>query len=75
LATIAVGTTPDGISSDGTHVWVVNQNDGTVTELNASTGALVNTFAVGVGPLGVSSDGTHAWASNSGEGTVSEILP
>ncbi len=32
---------PDGVASDGIHVWVANQGGNSVTELSASTGALV----------------------------------
>ena len=38
-STIGVGGSPDGVSSDGTHVWVANFHDNSVTELDASTGA------------------------------------
>jgi hypothetical protein len=60
------------ISSDGTHVWVANGND-TVTELDASTGAVVQTIDGVNGPDGVSSDGTDVWVANEYDGTVSEI--
>ena len=39
--TIPVGSDPFGVSSDGTHVWVANAGDGTVTELDAATGAVI----------------------------------
>ena len=64
---------PGSLSSDGTHVWVTNAGGGTVTELDASTGAVVQTIPVGTNPVGVSSDGTHVWVANDGSGTVSEI--
>jgi YVTN family beta-propeller protein len=65
------------ISSDGTHVWVANGND-TVTELDASTGAVVQTIDGVNGPDGVSSDGTDVWVANEGvnsegDNTVTEI--
>ncbi|HXQ43194.1 MAG TPA: hypothetical protein VN816_01025, partial [Acidimicrobiales bacterium] len=50
VQTIAVGSDPFGVSSDGTHVWVANNGGNTVTELDASTGAVVQTIAVGSGP-------------------------
>ena len=59
------GKRPRGVSSDGTHVWVANPGGDTVTELDASTGAVVQTTGVGYNPLGVSSDGTHVWVANS----------
>ncbi len=69
------------MSSDGTHVWVTNAVDGnaaagTVSEIDASTGTVVNTITVGSAgsyPPGVSSDGTHVWVANAAAGTVSEI--
>ena len=73
VQTIGVGTTPWGVSSDGTHVWVTNLNDDTVSELSASTGAVVQTIGVGTSPYDVSSDGTHVWVTNSLDNTVSEL--
>ena len=61
------------MSSDGTHVWVTNL-DNTVSEILASTGAVVNTIPVGMFPEGVSSDGTHVWVTNYQDNTVTEIL-
>jgi YVTN family beta-propeller protein len=60
------------VSSDGTHVWVANA-EGTVSEIEASSGTVIRTIHVGSDPSGVSSDGTHVWVANAGEGTVSEI--
>ncbi len=44
-----------------------------MTELNASTGAVVQTIGVGGLPYGVSSDGTHVWVANTGDNTVTEL--
>src|SRR5579863_8565983 len=56
---------PLGVSSDGTYVWVANQEASSVTEFSASTGALVQDISgakSGVTvPFGISSDGTHVW--------------
>ncbi len=73
LSTITVGSYPCGVSSDGTHVWVTNLADGTVTELDAATGAVISTITVGDQPYGVSSDGTHVWVTNDAVGTVTEL--
>ena len=64
---------PYGVSSDGTHVWVANTSDNTVTELNASDGSVVQTIPWAATPYGVSSDGTHVWVTNSYDNTVSEF--
>ena len=73
VQTINVGDSPNGVSSDGTHVWVTNSEDNTVTELEASTGAAVQTIGVGSEPNGVSSDGTHVWVANQNDSTVTEL--
>ena len=74
INTIPVGFGPVGVSSDGTHVWVTNADDPerTVSEIEASTGTVIDTIHLG-SPFAVSSDGTHVWVTNSSEGTVSEI--
>src|SRR5579875_4187367 len=59
---------PDGISSDGTHVWVTNDFAESVTELDAATGARVHviigsSYGLRI-PDSLSSDGTHAWVAN-----------
>jgi YVTN family beta-propeller protein len=65
------------VSSDGTHVWVTNDADSTVSELEAASGTVIRTIPVGAGPGGMSWDGTHVWVASDGpsgtEGTVSEI--
>ena len=70
---------PDAVSSDGTHVWVANlgslappqpRGGTTVTELSASTGALVKVLSGSRyrfdHPDAVSSDGRHVWVASFG---------
>jgi hypothetical protein len=69
---------PSGISSDGTHVWVANYYSPSVTELDASTGALVqvisgNTLAGFDYSNGISSDGTDVWVTDSFANSVAEL--
>jgi YVTN family beta-propeller protein len=77
--TISVGNDPLAVSSDGTHVWVVNFVGNTVTELDASSGAYADgslaasTISVGDGPQGISSDGTDVWVANYFGSTVTEL--
>jgi YVTN family beta-propeller protein len=61
------------VSSDGTHVWVTNEGGDTVSEIDASTGTVVNTIRVGSGPIGVSSDGSDVWVGNENGDTVTDI--
>jgi hypothetical protein len=88
VKTIKVDGSPQGVSSNGTHVWVASQGvvdvgntsnlAGMVSEIDVATGAVINTFTVGNNSVAVSSDGTHVWVANetvSGpDGSVSEIL-
>jgi hypothetical protein len=66
---------PEGVSSDGTHVWVAScGNDcmdyygASITELSASTGALVRVVDAQKGKLGapgpIVSDGHHVWVAD-----------
>ncbi len=73
INTIHVGEAPYGVSSDGTHVWVANETEDTVSEIDASSGKVIDTIDVGLGPFGVSSDGAHVWVTDAREDTVSEI--
>ena len=75
LGTFNVGNRPDGVAVDPTshYVWVVNNQDNTVTELS-STGSVLGTFTVGHGPDGVAVDPTShdVWVANF-SGTVTEL--
>ena len=42
-------------------------------QLDASTGAVVQTIGVGNQPSAVSSDGTHVWVGNLGDGTLTQL--
>ena len=58
------------------HCGAISRSRGpapSVLKLDASTGAVVQTFPVGLEPYGVSSDGTHVWVTNVEDNTVSEI--
>jgi hypothetical protein len=62
---------PGAVSSDGTDVWIADNIDNSVIELNASTGTLVRWLRAGKfqfsQPQGVSS---AVWAANSLNNTV-----
>jgi YVTN family beta-propeller protein len=73
INTTEVGAEPSSVSSDGTHVWVANGGEGTVSEIDASTATVIHTITVGKEPAGISSNGSTVWVANHGDGTVSEI--
>ena len=64
---------PQGIFSDGSHVWVANietesPGGNSVTELDASSGALAQVLSASSygfdEPDAISSDGTDVWVAN-----------
>ncbi len=73
IQTVTAGDGVNGVSSDGQDVWVTNFNDGTVTQLDATSGAYVRTISAGAGADGVASDGVHVWVTNYNANTVTEI--
>jgi hypothetical protein len=75
---------PVGITSDGAHVWVTNQDDGRwVVELNASNGSVIRTLPdlsvpgtdlmVEPFPGGIATDSTHVWVADYANNLVTEL--
>ncbi|GAA2790544.1 beta-propeller fold lactonase family protein [Mycolicibacterium pallens] len=80
VATIPVGTPGNfpvavAVSRDGSHVYVANSTDGSVSVVDASTDAVTGTIPVGAGPeqMAISPDGTRLYVTNGGSNTVSVI--
>ena len=63
------------ITPDGTHAYVANSGDSTVSVIDTATGMVSSTIPVGIGPFGVAftPDGTHAYVANYTDATVSVI--
>jgi len=72
------------IASDGSHVWVANDNDSneetnysSVTELDAATGALVKVLSKSRYQFSfadaIASDGTHVWVANDVADSLTEF--
>ena len=68
---------PYGVAFDGSHIWVANYGNDSVTELKASDGSFVQKLSSGSyvfnGPYGVAFDGSHIWVTNWGGKSVTEI--
>src|SRR5664279_3726464 len=60
-ARIPAGQNPIAAAFDGSHIWVANYTSGSVTELEASDGAIVGTFSAGANPIGLAFDGANLW--------------
>jgi hypothetical protein len=72
----------DGIAISGNDVWVTNTDarqltGNSITELNASTGAVVRVLNAAKyqfkGPWGIASGDNHLWVANAGGNSVTEI--
>src|SRR5688572_21757106 len=72
-ASFAVGNQPYWAAFDGSHIWVSNAGDGTVTKLRTSDGANLGTFSVGPDPRAVAFDGKNIWVANFGSNSVSKL--
>ena len=71
---------PNAIAAAGAHLWVANNGGNSVTELSASTGAVVKVLSgpsYGFnGPNAIAVGGGHVWVANfgnSGNSTVTEL--
>ena len=77
VATVTVGTSPDGVavSPDGSRVYVASSGRGTVSVIDTATDTVAGTVNVGTFPVGVavSPDGSRVYVANLGSGTVSVI--
>jgi YVTN family beta-propeller protein len=70
--TFGVGAAPLGICFDGTSIWVASFN-GTVTKLNASTGAV--TYGAGIESTAICFDGANIWVASYFINSVFKLNP
>ena len=61
------------IAFDGTHIWVTNTADNTVTKIRAIDSVTIGTYHTGSGPCALVFDGANMWVANSLSGNVSKI--
>jgi hypothetical protein len=68
---------PSALAFDGQHIWVVNNEGLSVTELNASDGSFVRNLSGGSynfnAPFSIAFDGQHIWISDLGTTSVTEV--
>jgi YVTN family beta-propeller protein len=73
LATVRVGSGPEGIAFDGTYMWVANRGSNTVSKVDTLNNTLVASYAVGSYPWGVVFQGGYIWVSNQNSNTVTKL--
>jgi YVTN family beta-propeller protein len=70
---VKVGLSPDGLAFGAGFLWAANRTDGTVSQINPDTHAVVQTIEVGLLPNEVTVTGNDVWVVNFGDGTVTRI--
>ena len=70
---IPVGRGPAGVTVGDKEVWVANQLDGTVSEVNPGAGTQVAVIPVGIGPSAIASGYGSVWVANATSDTLSRI--
>ncbi len=68
-----VGGNPGALATDGTHIWVTNKLDNTLTRLSATDCTNLGTFATGSGPADVIYGGGYIWVANRLDNTITKI--
>src|SRR5262249_55822345 len=72
---IPVGRGPAGVAVANGQVWVANQLDGTISEVNPAAGTVVATIDVGNGPAAIASGYGSVWVTNVTDNALSRIDP
>jgi streptogramin lyase len=61
----APGPKPEGLASDGVHLWVADFDTDRIYRMDTGTGDVVQSYrAPGTRPEGLAWDGTHLWAGS-----------
>jgi YVTN family beta-propeller protein len=71
---IRVGPGPGAVTVGGGRVWVANQLNGTVSEVNPASGSVVARIHVGNGPGALTYGFGSVWVANTTDSTVSRIV-
>jgi YVTN family beta-propeller protein len=72
---IPVGRGPAGVADENGQVWVANQLDGTISEVNPAAGTVVATIDVGNGPVAITSGYGSVWVTSVTDNVLSRIDP
>ncbi len=72
---IPVGRGPAGVAVGDDEIWVANELDGTVSEVNPRAGTVVATIQVGNGPEAIGFGFGSVWVANMTDSTLSRIAP
>jgi peptide/nickel transport system substrate-binding protein len=70
---IPVGRGPAGVAAGDGELWVANELDGTISEVNPGAGTVVATIRVGNGPGAIAFGYGSLWVGNVTDNTLSRI--
>lgn len=74
VASIKVGSRPEGIAFDGRSVWVANAADDTLSRIDAATNRVAGApLRVGDDPDGVAAAADTVFVASAGDGTTSSV--
>ena len=74
-AVVPLSAVPSSLAAGHGGVWVTNYEAGTVSRIDASTHAVVDTIPVGTVPTGIAVGAGNVWVANNTGQTVSRIDP
>jgi YVTN family beta-propeller protein len=72
---IPVGRGPAGVAAGDGEIWVANELDGTVSEVNPGAGKVVRTIPVGNGPAAIAFGFGSVWVGDQTDNALSRINP
>lgn len=75
IASIPVGTSPQGITTGAGSVWVANFGSDTLSRINTTNNTVQATRGVGDGPQGLAFAVSSVWVANSLADTVTRFNP
>jgi DNA-binding beta-propeller fold protein YncE len=64
--TSSLGSTPEGISFDGSRIWTTNRGTGSVSIVTLNPVRVTNAIAGFIGPHGILYDGANMWITDNG---------
>ena len=70
-----VGRAPADLAIGAGRLWITNNLDGTVSQVDPNTNRAIGTIRVGREPTGVAVGYRAVWVANYGDGTVSRLDP
>jgi len=71
---VIVGNDPSAIAAGDGSIWIANNSDGTVTQIDPTT-LEPTTIPVGHGPAAIAVNGAGVWVANAGDDTVVRVDP